>query len=225
MITLICSTFNSNEWIDGYLESVNKQTLPHFNIHFIDAGSTDGSWLKITNFKFRVGISVKYTVETGCSVYDAWNIGYSQSETPYCMNYNTDDRLFPTALTAMLAHAKENPDIDVLYSSCFIVDEPTHKNIVGLHNWPEFSKEALLANCMIGPFPLVKTESVEEFNSEFSISGDYEMWLRMESKGRTFKKIEEPIGKYYSNPKGISSNSDTFKEHVLQDTKLREMYK
>ena len=225
MITLVCSTYNSNEWIDGYLESVNNQTLSYFNIHFIDAGSTDGSWEKINNFEFRVGISVKYTQEAGCSVYDAWNIGYSQAETPYCMNYNTDDRLFPTALTVMLEHAKINKDIDVLYSSCFVVDEPTHQNVVGLHNWAEFSKEALLANCIIGPFPLVKTESVERFNPEFSISGDYEMWLRMESKGRTFKKIEEPIGKYYSNPKGISSNADTFKEHVIQDTKIREMYR
>jgi len=225
MITLICSTYNSNEWIDGYLKSVNNQTCPFFNIHFIDAGSTDGSWLKINNFKFRTGISVKYTLEEGCSVYEAWNIGYQKAETPYCMNFNTDDRLFPTALSTMLAHAKENPDVDVLYSSCFVVSDATHKEIVGYHNWPEFSKDALLANCMIGPFPLVKTKSIEEFNPEFTISGDYEMWLRMESKGRKFKKIEEPIGKYYSNPKGISSNAKTFKEHVIQDTKLREMYK
>ena len=225
MITLICSTYNSNEWIDGYLESVNNQTFPYFNIHFIDAGSTDGSWLKINNFKFRVGISVKYTLEPGCSVYEAWNIGYQKAETPYCMNYNTDDRLFPTALTAMWEHAKANKDVDVLYSSCFVVSDPTHKDIVGYHNWPEFSKDTLLSNCMIGPFPLVKTKSIEKFNPEFTISGDYEMWLRMESKGRKFKKIEEPIGKYYNNPKGISSNSETFKEHVIQDTKLREMYK
>ena len=225
MITLICSTFNSNEWIEGYLESVNNQTFPYFNIHFIDAGSTDGSWLKITNFKFRTGISVKYTLEEGCSVYEAWNIGYQQAETPYCMNYNTDDLLFPTALTTMWEHAKANKDVDVLYSSCFVVSDATHKEIVGYHNWPEFSKDTLLANCMVGPFPLVKTKSIEKFNPEFTISGDYEMWLRMDSKGRKFKKIEEPIGKYYSNPKGISSNSETFKEHVIQDTKLRNIYK
>ena len=227
MITLICSTYNSSEWIDGYLESVNNQTLRYFNIHFIDAGSTDGSWLKINNFEFRVGISVKYTCVSGCSIYEAWNIGYQETNTPYCMNYNTDDKLFPNALSTMLAHAKANPDVDVLYSPCLITNTKNHTPIVGIHDWAEFSKEALLANCILGPFPLVKTKTVEEagwFNPKFTISGDYEMWLRLESKGYTFKKIEEPIGKYFNNPQGVSSNRETFQEHVEQDMKIRNMY-
>ena len=227
MITLICSTYNSTEWIDGYLKSVNEQTFPFFNIHFIDAGSTDGSWLKINNFEFRTGISVKYTLEPNCSIYEAWNIGYKNATTQYCMNYNTDDRLFPTALTVMWEHAKANSKVDVFYSPCFITNTKNHAPITGMHDWAEFSKEALLANCILGPFPLVKTQAVEEagwFSSKFTISGDYEMWLRLDSKGYTFKKIEEPIGKYFNNPEGMSSNPKTFKEHVTQDVTIRGMY-
>ena len=143
------------------------------------------------------------------------------------MNYNTDDRLFPTALTVMWEYAQKHIDVDVFYSPCFITNSKAHTPIVGMHDWLEFSKEALLANCILGPFPLVRTKVVEEagwFNPEFNISGDYEMWLRLESRGCRFKKIEEPIGKYFNNPEGVSSNKETFQEHVRQDMKIRSMY-
>jgi glycosyltransferase involved in cell wall biosynthesis len=227
MITLICSNFNSTKWIDGYLESVNDQTLPCFNIHFIDAGSTDGSWLKINNFKFRQGISVKYTIEKGCTVYEAWNIGYKEADSPYCMNYNTDDRLFPTALTVMLEHVKRDKDVDVLYSPCFVAHDDSHTRFAQFYPWPEFTKEALIKNCICGPFPLIKRDSAIDvglFNPKFTISGDYEMWLRMEARGKKFKKVQEPIGSYYLNPKGVSTDPEKHAEHVKQDIKIRELY-
>ena len=227
MITLVCSNFNSARWIDGYLESVNNQTFPHFYIHFIDAGSTDGSWETIQNYSFRPGISVKPTVGDGCSVYDAWNIGFSQAETDYCMNYNTDDRLFSTALTVAYEYIKRDSDTDLFYSPCFLVQDEGHSQYVGLHDWVEFSKGELLKNCICGPFPVVKRQAVIDvglFNPKFTISGDYEMWLRMASRGKKFRKIKEPLGSYYMNPTGISSNKNTFNEHVRQDVRIREMY-
>ena len=54
----------------------------HFHVQFIDAGSTDGSWEKIKKYKFRDGIRCEYTIKNGCSIYEAWNIGY--------INHNQD---------------------------------------------------------------------------------------------------------------------------------------
>lgn len=228
MITLVCSTYNSNEWIDGYLESVNSQIHPSFSIHFIDAGSTDGSWEKIKDFKFREGVSVKYTKEPGCSIYEAWNIGYKESNTEYTMNFNTDDRLYPAALSILLAYAKENPEADVIYSSYLTAQDKEHQEIINLSLAPKMDKETLIANCICGPFPLVRTKAAVDaglFNTEFTISGDYEMWLRLLSKGHSFLNIPEAIGTYYWNPQGMSSNKDTFNEHLAQDVKIRGMYR
>lgn len=227
MITLVCSNFNSARWIEGYLNSVNEQLLPEFVINFVDAGSTDGSWDTIKKFKFRDGIKVNYDVKEGCSIYEAWNRGFALAETEYCMNFNTDDRLFPTALTVMSEYIKRYPSVDVLYSPCFVVTDTNHSPFVGLHDWVEFSKEELLKNCICGPFPVVRRQSVIDvglFDPEFTISGDYEMWLRLESRGKKFLKIKEPVGSYYSNPEGISSNRETLQEHVRQDMKIRSMY-
>ena len=227
MITIICSNLNSLNWIDGYLESINAQFYKVFEIQFIDGGSTDGSWERIKKFEFRNGIKSSYIQENYCSIYKAWNIGYNKSNTEYCINVNTDDRLFPNGLEIMAVYAKKYKDIDVFYSPCLITDNKDHGNYSGIYDWPDFSKGELLKRCICGPFPLVKLRSAIEvglFNSEFTISGDYEMWLRMASKGKRFMKIKEPIGGYYINPSGLSTNPKTLNEHLLEDEKLRRIY-
>ena len=227
MITLICSNFNSAKWISGYLTSINNQLYPEFDVHFVDGGSTDGSWDVIKNYKFRSGIKTKYSVRKGCSIYEAWNVGFGQAETEYCMNFNADDRLFPAALTVASEYIKNDSKTDVFYSPCFIVQDERHSAFMGMHDWVEFSKEELLKNCICGPFPVVKRQAAIDvglFNPKFTISGDYEMWLRMEANGKKFKKIPEPLGSYYLNPTGVSSDPTKFDEHVKQDTAIRRMY-
>ena len=226
-VTLVCSTFNSAKWIDGYLESVNNQLEEEFDIIFVDAGSDDGSWETITDYQFRKGISPQYIQEPGCSIYEAWNIGYSKSKTEYTMNFNTDDRLYPTAISTLLAYAIANPQADMIYSSYLTVKDKEHKQIVNLSIAPEMSKETLIANCICGPFPLLRTQAVVDagmFSTEYTISGDYEMWLKLLSRGCEFLSIPEAIGTYYWNPQGMSSNKETFHEHIRQDTEIRRMY-
>ena len=75
---------------------------------------------------------------------------------------------------------------------------------------------------------MVKRLSLVEdglFDPSFTISGDYEMWLRMSKKGREFFKVVEPVGSYYHNPEGVSTKSSGMPEHIKQDTLMREMYK
>jgi len=226
-ITIVCSTFNSAKWIDGYLESVNNQLEKEFDIIFVDAGSNDGSWETITNYQFRKGISPQYIQEPGCSIYEAWNIGYSESKTEYTMNFNTDDRLYPAAISTLLAYAVANPQADMIYSSYLTVKDKEHTQIVNLSIAPEMSKETLIANCICGPFPLLRTQAVIDagmFNTEYTISGDYEMWLKLLSRGCELMGIPEAIGTYYWNPQGMSSNKETFHEHIRQDKEIREIY-
>ena len=42
LVTVICSNYNSNKWVDAYLQSINNQLLAEIDIIFIDANSTDG---------------------------------------------------------------------------------------------------------------------------------------------------------------------------------------
>ena len=228
LVTVLCSNYNSMKWIEGYCESLNSQLLGEFDVVFCDANSTDGSKEFFKKYEFRNGIKVtvrEYKDRIG--IYDAWNAAVEEADTPYVMNVNTDDRLYPAGLATMLGYAVVFPHVDVFYSRCFVVDDEKHSNIINLYDWPEYSHEKLLEMCLCGPFPLLRREALLQagpFNQKYAISGDYEMWLRMSKKGGTFMKVKETIGSYFYNPTGNSTNPETFEKHVKEDQELRSMY-
>ena len=227
-VTVICSNYNSAKWIDGYLANINNQLLREFDIIFVDANSDDGSLDTINNFKFREGIHKEVIERTErVSVYEAWNIAIAEAETEYIINVNTDDRLYPAGLITYLNYAQAFPSMDIFYGSCVVCEDMDHQRITGIFQWPEYSHETLLKMCIGGPFPMVKRSSLIEdglFDPSFTISGDYEMWLRMSKKGRKFCKVVEPVGSYYRNPEGISTKSSGMPEHIRQDNLIRRTY-
>ena len=220
MISLICSTYNSAKWIDNYLWYVNNQFLEKFEVVFVDANSTDGSLQTIKDYKFRGGIE-KTVIECKerISIYDAWNKGINKAKYDWVMNYNTDDKIFPGALLTLGIYTQLRPDVDVFYSNCWITDKEDHSSITGHYNWNDAnSLQALVIHgSCCGPFPLLKKKSIIDvgmFQPELTISADYEMWCRLSSRGYKFLKIDDVVGTYYHNPKGMSTDASHHHELV-----------
>jgi glycosyltransferase involved in cell wall biosynthesis len=231
MISILCSNYNSSEWIHNYCNYINSQLLHSFEVIFVDANSTDDSLSKIQNFSFRDGIKVTIVpLSERVTVYEAWNIAIDKSSNDYVMNYNTDDKLFGSALLSLVGYINQYPHIDVLYSNCLVSQDVNHSSIQYMHDWGDANDmQTLLKGCCCGPFPLLRKQKVIDcgkFNPVFSISGDYEMWCRMNSKGAIFKKIDECLGVYYHNPNGVSTKNDPERSHLQlgQDLHLREIY-
>jgi len=227
-VTILCSTYNSAKWIDGYLESINNQFLQDFDIIFVDANSTDNSLETIKNYKFREGIEAQIIeCDTRIPIYTAWNMAIERASTPYVINVNTDDRLFPAGLLMYLQYARRSPDADIVYGGYVIVSNAEHSQTAGLSTPPEHSHQTLLHGCYCGPFPLLKRSTIIEdglFNPKYTISGDYEMWLRMSKKGRNFLRVAEPMGSYYWNPTGMSTDQTHYEEHLRQNTEFRAIH-
>ena len=224
-VTLLCSTFNSAKWIEGYLECLNDQILENFDIVFVDAGSTDGSLQTIMDFEFRDGIGAKTLVQHGCSVYEAWNLAVAEARTPYVMNFNTDDRLFSYGLVTAEHLTKNHSDVDMFYFPCFLMSDEKHETLKAYNRRDiPFKRYNLDEHCICGPFPLVKTEAIREmggFDESLKISGDYDMWTRMCYAGKTLMPAKEPIGSYYDNPKGISTDESKRDLHFQEDRSIR----
>ena len=230
MITILCSAYNASDHLDRYLDNVNQQTLSEFEIVFVDAKSTDDTLTKIIEYKFRDGISKKvFGASERISIYEAWNVAINNSSHEYVMNFNCDDKLFPTSLHTYATHATLNPEVDVIYSDCFIADSTEYL----AHSWYGWSdanvKENLLKGCCVGPFPLLKKSTIITagmFDTDFKISGDYEMWCRLNSLGKTFLKIDELLGVYFLNPEGVSTKpgEERRNAHITEDNTIRTKY-
>tara|TARA_R110000824_G_scaffold205858_1_gene390791 strand:+ start:198 stop:893 length:696 start_codon:yes stop_codon:yes gene_type:complete len=230
MISIICSVYNASKYLDHYLECINQQTLESFEVIFVNANSSDDSLKKIKDYKFREGISkiiIEATEKIG--IYDAWNQAINHSSYDYVLNFNTDDKLFRTSLNNYYTYSKLYPNVDVIYSNCFISPTLEYK----ANRWYDWSdanvKESLQKGCCVGPFPLLKKSTIIAagmFNTEFTISGDWEMWCRLSSIGKTFLKLDEFLGVYYHNPEGASTKVDQERHnrHLLEDSRIRSTY-
>jgi len=231
MISVICSNHNSDKWIANYCKYINSQHLHTFELVFVDANSSDNSLQYVRDFSFRKGIEVTIIpLQDRVAIYEAWNIGIKAAKYDYVMNFNTDDKLFRSSLLVLSSYLPLHPHVDVFYSNCFVSDDADHSNLINFHNWNNANDiTELLKGCCVGPFPLLKKQTVIDvgmFNPAYWISGDYEMWCRMKSKGSVFLKLEESLGVYYRNPEGVSTRPDLDRhvEHVRQDNLIREMY-
>jgi glycosyltransferase involved in cell wall biosynthesis len=207
-ITLVCSNYNSDLWIDDYLKCANNQIDKNFNIIFLDANSSDNSLNKIKNFNFDKNIGIEIIESKNrISLYSAWNICIKQTKTNYIMNYNTDDLIYDYATSVYNNKIFKNPDVDIFYGPCGIIKNRNINDYVSYHNWPEYSHAIMMQLCICGPFPLVKKQVFEDigyFDETFECSGDYEMWARMSKNNKKFFKIPETIGSFYHRDDSIS---------------------
>ena len=234
-ITVYCSSYNSLRFIDGYLKNINSQICEGFDLIFIDAESNDGSFEKIQNFKFNDSINVKIYQPGGrISIYDAWNYGVKKATTAYVMNFNTDDRLSPFALTAYQSYIEKFPAIDLFYGKHnFINDLQSPRPLPLTERWQnqidsllEKSEDKLMHTLNpCGPFPLVKRASLLKagpFNDHYFSSGDYDMWLRMFSMGFKFKRIPETVGDFLYRPDSLSQSR--LRECEEHDREIQSKY-
>ena len=219
-ITIICSNYNSEKWIDDYLQFINNQFDRNFEIIFIDANSKDNSLQKIKNFASTTDIKT-YVIESDkrIGIYEAWNIGIKASKTEYIMNYNTDDMIYSHAISTYNNALKIHENADIIYGPCGFVKTRNISDFFNYANWPEYSHEIMMQMCICGPFPLVKKKVFEDFgyfNESFISSGDYEMWARLSKNKCKFQKIPEIIGSFYLRSDSIhQSNFDKARQEDI----------
>ena len=226
MISVIVSVYNAEKYLPKYLEHVNNQFLKDFEIIFVDANSSDRSLKIIREFKPRAGISAQIlSQDSRITIYQAWNIAVKNSTQNYIVNWNTDDILFPSALTTYQSYAQSFPEVDLFYGPCFLSKDQDTSAISNIYMWPNYSHQELLSRCICGPFPLVKKSAIKNvgyFSEDYISSGDYEMWLKLSKNNYTFKRIPEIIGCFLDRPNSVSQQKIQLAQQ--EDFRIQKLY-
>jgi hypothetical protein len=62
------------------------------------------------------------------------------------------------------------------------------------------------------------------FDDKYLTAADGDMWLRIAQGGAKIKMVNHPVGLYYHNPTGRSSNPETLQKMVDEVMKMRSKY-
>jgi glycosyltransferase involved in cell wall biosynthesis len=185
LISIITVVYNSENLIEGTIQSVLSQSYPNIEHIIIDGNSKDGTIeiLKRYNDKIAYWLS-----ESDQGLYDAMNKGLAKATGDYICFLNSGDKLYDH-LTLEKSFAGLNPLPDIVYGETMIVDKDG--NEIGLRRlkapetltWRSFQDGMVVCHQSI----YIKRELAGKYQLKYKIAADFEWVLEALKKAKTIK--------------------------------------
>lgn len=235
-ISIITSVYDGNDYIEGFLEDITRQTIfkDKCELILINANSPGNEDLIIGEYLVKYPNNIVYKkLDKDPGVYGTWNEALELATGEFITNANLDDRKAPNSLERHASALVNDPNVALVYADSYITNAPneTYENNTAegrKYNFEEFSKEAMIRGNQPHNNPMWRAELHEKygkFDDKYRSAGDWEFFLRCAFAGETFKKIWGCPGLYYFNPKGISTNFENFSWKQEEEKEIYTKYK
>lgn len=227
-----CSFYKGEKFIQGYINDVLKQRM--FNdieFIFLDCASPENEK------KYIIPLTEKYEnikyikFESDPGLYAAWNIAVSLCSSNIIGNWNIDDRKSVYGFEPLIKAFDKDPELDIVYGFTYvskIANEQYEDNSYELiYPYLPHSPINLIQNNSPHCMPLWKKNIHDRFgyfNESYETAADGDMWLRACVGGAKIKHINHPVGLYYENPTGRSSNPATLEKMISEVVAMRKLY-
>jgi len=182
MISIIVPTFNRARTLPRTVDSVLRQTLPHWELIIVDDGSTDETpqiLAEIEDPRVRL-----YRHATNRGVTAAKNTGLDQIHGDWFTILDSDDEITPDALAVMLEYAERTGANSV---TCNCIDSVTGKMTgLGLTRDGRLSPQDA-ARCRGEYWGLVKTGLLGDLRFDQRLPGfESTVWLQIHRIARRY---------------------------------------
>jgi len=217
-ISVITSVYNGDEHIKGFLQDITRQSIfkEKCELILINAASPGNEEQIIKEYVEKYPNNIVYKkLDSDPGIYACWNIAAKLATGEYLTNANLDDRKSPEFLQKLGKELTIKRDVDVVYAENKLTNTPNEtweKNTAKV-NYPseEFSPDAMLRGNPPHCMPMWRKSLHDKygyFDERYRSASDWEFWLRCTFAGVKMAKINKPLGLYYFNPKGISTNTE-----------------
>lgn len=193
MITIGIPFYNDEKFLELAIKSVIKQTYTDWKLILIDDGSSDRS-LEIAKKYETLDNRIKvYSDGLNKKLATRLNEIANLAQTKYLARMDADDIMHPERLEKQLEILEQNPEIDVLGSNAYSIDD--NDNIQGIRMKID-NDEFKLLDCksFIHPSIIAKTTwfRANPYDEKMVKAQDYELWQRTASDSN-FKVYTEPL--------------------------------
>lgn len=230
--SIFCPLYKGEKFVNGYIDDMLRQTV--FNkteFIFLDCNSPENerSILEPLSQKYENVIYKKLNNDPG--IYAAWNISVKMCSSDIVGNWNIDDRKSSNSLEILLKPFERDESLDLVYGLTYVSTEPNerYENNTYEHVYPclPHSLKNLLINNSPHCMPLWKKSLHDRFgyfDENYRTASDGDMWLRSAVGGAKIYMVNHPVGLYYYNPQGISTNPENLVKMVAEVQEMRKKY-
>lgn len=198
------STYDENpNYLKNCIDSVLEQTYKDFEfIIVIEPDETNIDVLKVLSSTEKRLKILRNDIKLGVAA--SRNRGIKEGSGKYIAIIDGDDYCDPRRFEKQFQFLENNPEITLVGTNMFLVDEDN--NIIGARIYPEIhndiKKYFLFADAVANPTLMVRRKDLEVvglFDTDFTKSEDFELWLRLLSKGKKMYNLQEKLV-YYRVP-------------------------
>lgn len=225
MLTIAIPFFNAHKYLPNAIDSVLAQTHEQWDLLLIDDGSHDSS-LEIANQYAQMDDRIT-VVSDGKNQGLAYRLNQSiqLANGEYYARMDADDIMHPKRLEKQLQILKDNPNIDVLGTNAYVIDE---NDLVFGMRYRENSGLTKVEH-FIHPTIMAKKQWFIDnpYDEKATRIEDVELWYRSK-KSSNFMITNEPLlfyrefgGSYYK--KYLASNDS--KDYILIKYKSNSYWK
>ena len=227
--SLFCSFFKGEKFIEGYLGNVLEQSIfKDIEFIFLDCASPENEKLHISRLASDFDNIKYYWLKNDPGLYAGWNHAVKLCSSEIIGNWNIDDRKNKDGVEIMLNEFARDPSLDILYGITYVSKKANEKYLENSFNeiYPciPHTLENLFRHNSPHCMPLWKKNLHDKFgyfDESYKTAADGDFWLRCAMNGSKIKMVNHPVGLYYENPNGRSTNPETLKEMVDEVTAMR----
>lgn len=230
--SLFCSLYKGKNFINYYVEDMLKQTMfSEIEFVFLDCASPDNEQSILEPLAAKYSNIIYQKLDADPGLYAAWNIAVKMCSAKIIGNWNVDDRKSSHSTEILYKCFEREPNLDMAYGLTYVSSTLGEKyednNYSIIYPCLPHSLQNLLLNNSPHCMPLWKKELHDKFgyfDESYKTAADGDMWLRFCVGGATIKLVNHPVGLYYHNPSGRSTNPQNLLEMVAEVQTMRQKY-
>jgi hypothetical protein len=230
--SLFCSFYNGEKFIENYIENMLEQSIfDRMEFIFLNCCSLQNEEKYILPLINRYSNIKYYKLDKDPGLYAGWNEAIKKCSASIVGNWNIDDRKNKDGLEILLHQFDKDSNLDIAYGFTYVSHKANEKYIDNDYNqiypYLPHSFENLLRNNSPHCMPIWKKSLHDRFgyfDQNYKTASDGDFWLRCVVGGARIKMVNHPVGLYYENPTGRSTNPETLKEMVSEVQTMRSKY-
>jgi FkbM family methyltransferase len=192
VVSVVVPTKNAAEYLVGVLDSILSQDYPHIQCVVADGGSTDATLDILASY----GDRIMWTSQPDRGAFDAINRGWQTSRGHILAWLNADDRWAPGAVSAAVECFQDDPEADVVYGDCLIID--AEGQLLERRQPPDWDLNYAVESChhMIDqPAAFIRRAIVQRVGWLYPAwFHDWELWRRISLAGGKIKRVPRLLG-------------------------------
>lgn len=206
LISVIMPCYNMASYISDSIQSVQRQTYPHWELLIVDDASTDETVNIIASYA-QSDTRIRFATKKHSGIADTRNQCIQMAQGQFLTFLDADDIWHPEKLEKQLGFMIEK-NVGFTYSTYDWIDEDGKTLNKFINTIGNLDYETYLRNTIIGCSTVMVNKAItgNVVVPKFRTSEDTATWLDILKKGFLAYAIDEPLVSYRIRRKSASSN-------------------